>query len=431
MTRKPFPSRRLLAVASALLVASATRGATFYCDPATGAPQGDGSAARPWRTIEEVLAARLVTFTDAAGKTANPSAPVKPGDTLLLRSGWHGVVRIASGFNAAPITLAADEGHAPAVGWVEIGEGRNWTVKGLLVSPSLAPAPLERPPKNLVSLGERGGEASERLVVEACFIFSALDTSAWSAQDWMDKPASGIWLGRHGRAHVARNNYVLNTRFGINLCAFDSVAEGNVIDCFSADGIRITRDGQTVRHNIIKNIFVSAADGDDNHDDGIQAFLFNTGTGLVKNVTVRENIVLARERDDLPFPAPMQGIGCFDGPLKAFTVADNVVCVNTWHGLTLNDAQGCTISNNVVFSRWSNREQPWLMLGTKQKLVRGNTVCDNLAKNGVHLKNDAEVKAQNNGQATEAEYLKRLAELLARINARYGATHPAAKRPRL
>jgi len=30
------------------------------------------------------------------------------------------------------------------------------------------------------------------------------------------------------------------------------VAEGNVVANFSADGIRVTRDGQTVQYNVIK-----------------------------------------------------------------------------------------------------------------------------------------------------------------------------------
>jgi parallel beta-helix repeat protein len=377
------------------------------------------------------VAARLIRLADESGACKNPDAPVKSGDTVLLRTGWHGVLRIDKGYHAATLTIAADAGHAPQLGSVTITEGCNWTVRGLTVSPSLLPTPPATPPKNVVTLGEKGGASNSNLVVEACFIFSTLDTSAWSAKDWIGKPSSGIWLGREGRGHVARNNYVLNTRFGINLCAVGSVAEGNVVDGFSGDGIRVTRDGQTVRHNVIKNIFVSAADGDDNHDDGIQAFLFGKGKGLIKGVTVHENIVLARERDDLPFPAPMQGIGFFDGPLEAFTVSGNVVCVNTWHGLSLYDAQGCVISNNVVFSRWTNREQPWIMLGTKKKQVKANRVVDNLAKNGCHLKADAEVEAANNSAATESEYQKRRAALLARINARYGATHPTAKRPRL
>lgn len=190
----------------------------------------------------------------------------------------------------------------PSWGGIEIGEGRNWILRGLTVSPSLAPLPLRRVPRNLVMLGERGGEKSADLIVEGCFIYSILDTTGWSGKDWVEKPASGIWLGRHGQRHVARNNYVLNTRFGIQLCAPECIAEGNIIANFSADGLRVTRDGQIAQYNVIKNNFVSARDGDDNHDDGIQVFLFNVGTGAVRDVTLRGNIIIARERDGLPLP---------------------------------------------------------------------------------------------------------------------------------
>jgi len=419
------------AVIVTLLSAASAFADTFYCDPKTGSPRGDGSAARPWGALEEVVRARLIRLADKGGACKNPDAPVKAGDTLLLRSGYHGTLRIDAGYQEAVVTIAAEEGQVPQLGGVALYDGSNWLLKGLTVSPSLAAASEEKAPKDIVVLGERGGEACSNLVVEGCFIYSVPDASAWSAKDWIERPRGGILLGRGGRRHAARNNYLLNVRFGISLCAPESLAEGNVVDCFSGDGLRLTRDGQVARHNVIKNIFVSAADGDENHDDGIQAFLFGKGKGLISNVSVLENLILARERDDLPFPAPMQGIGCFDGPLSGFVVAGNVVCVNTWHGLSLYDAQGCTVSNNVVYSRWTNREQPWVMLGAKQKVARGNAVCGNVAKNGFHLKDDAEVRASDNGPATEADYLKRRAELLERINARYGKVHPAAKRPRL
>ena len=125
------------------LAVSTAHAATFYCDPIHGSPEGDGSRARPWRTIENVLQDRLIEFRDRAGNPANPEAPVKPGDTVLLRSGWHGVIRVAGGYNDQFITIAADQGHAPQVGWIELGEGRKWRLRGLTVSPSLAPSPLE------------------------------------------------------------------------------------------------------------------------------------------------------------------------------------------------------------------------------------------------------------------------------------------------
>ncbi len=424
-------TKKALLVAIVLLAsAGAGRGATFYCDPQHGSPQGDGSAARPWRTIEEVLAAGLVQLCDAEGRPRNPQAPVKPGDTVLLRSGWHGVLRIARGYNDKPITIAADKGHKPEVGWVEIGEGRNWVVRGLVVSPSLAPAPLGRQPHHLVMLGERGGEQSSALVVEDCFIYSVLDTSQWTGEDWVKKPASGIWLGRHGSKHVARNNYVLNTRFGISLCAPECLCEGNVVANFSADGIRVTRDGQVVQYNVVKNNFVGQKDGDANHDDGIQAFLFNVGTGTLRGVTIRGNIIVECETEGLPWRNPLQGIGFFDGPLVGFTVEENVVCVSHWHGITLGDAQGSTVRGNVCYSRWPGRMRPWIMLGQKKNQARGNTVRDNLA-HSFNFKADPEVQADNNREVTQAAFQQRLAELAASIDSKFGKVHPVAGRPRL
>ena len=407
-----------------------TRQTMFYCDPINGNMQSDGSAEHPWRTIEEVIEAGLIQLCDRQGKPANPNAPVRPGDTVLLRSGWHGVLSISTGYNQQPITIAAAPGQAPQVGWVEIGGGQNWIVRGLIVSPSLAPIPLARVPHELVSLGERGGEDSADLVVEDCFVFSVLDTTNWTGKDWVEKPASGIWLGRHGKHHVARNNYVLNTRFGIQLCAPDCVAEGNVVANFSADGMRATRDGQVLQYNVIKNNFVGSRDGDDNHDDGIQVFLFNVGTGTVRDVTLRGNIIIARETDGLPLLNPLQGIGCFDGPLVHFLVEDNVVCVNHYHGISLYDAQYCTIQDNICFSRWADRARPWIMLGQKKNQAGGNTVRDNLA-HSYNFKADAQVKAERNEEVTRATFHQKLSALRSLIDAKFGALHPTAKRPRL
>jgi parallel beta-helix repeat protein len=414
-----------------LLLAGVTaHAANFYCDPKNGSARGDGSAERPWGTLEEVIQGRMIQLWDQHGKPANPAAPVKPGDTVLLRSGWHGVLRITGGYNERSITIAAAPGQAPHVGWVEIGEGRNWIVRGLTVSPSLAPSPLSRVPRELVMLGERGGEESADLVVEDCFVYSVLDTSGWTGRDWIEKPASGIWLGRHGRHHIARNNYVLNTRFGINLCAPDCVAEGNVVVNFSADGLRVTRDGQIAQFNIIKNNFVGSRDGDDNHDDGIQVFLFNVGTGTVRDATLRGNIIIARETDGLPFPNPLQGLGCFDGPLVHFLVESNVVCVNHYHGISLYDAQDCTIQDNTCFSRWSGRARPWIMLGQKKNQAGGNIVRRNYA-HSFGFKADARVKAEDNREVTEAIFREKLQALAALIEGKFGAVHPTAKRPRL
>ena len=108
--------------------------------PRKGARQGDGSAERPWRTIEEVLAARLIQLCDEDGKPANP------GRAGQARRHGAAPLRLARRdphrrrLQRPAITIAADKGHTPQVGWIEIGEGRKWLVRGLTVSPSLAPS---------------------------------------------------------------------------------------------------------------------------------------------------------------------------------------------------------------------------------------------------------------------------------------------------
>jgi hypothetical protein len=47
-----------------LLGVMTTRAATFWCDPIHGSPEGDGSSARPWRTIHEVIKNVFVNARD-------------------------------------------------------------------------------------------------------------------------------------------------------------------------------------------------------------------------------------------------------------------------------------------------------------------------------------------------------------------------------
>jgi hypothetical protein len=309
--------------------------------------------------------------------------------------------------------------------------GSRWRVKGLLVSPSLAPDPPEKMPKHLAVLGEFGRDEGEALEIHDCFIFSAPDASQWSAGDWVGKPASGIWLGRYGKAHVARNNFILNTRVGIDICAPESLCEGNVIDGFSADGIRVTRDGIQVRHNVIRNNFVGEGDGDENHDDGIQSFLFNKGRGLVRDVVVEGNVIVERADPGLPFSNPLQGIGFFDGPLVNYQVRDNVVMVDQHHGVSVYDAQECVISGNACWNpdRRSKR-QPWVMLGQKQGLARDNRVEDNLA-HSINTEADKSAKERGNRTVNERSFRKRWDEVTEVIVEKFGETHALAGRKRV
>jgi len=393
--------------------AAADQRPVFYIDPQRGADDGDGSAARPWRTLERVAdAGHLDKLADAGG-------------TVLLRDGHHGSVRLA-GDNAKMLTLAAAEDHRPTLSRLEITRGSNWTVRGLTVSPAFAQRGYRGA---IVACATEG--ASTDIVIEDCLIYTAKDTDGWSVKDW--KSANkGLVLGRHGRELVARNNYILNTRGGIGLQAPDSLCEGNVVTDFSADGIRVTRDGITVRHNIVKNVYVSMKDGDRNHDDAIQCFRFRTGSGKVSDVAVIGNIIINREDPDQPWPNQLQAIGFFDGPLVDFVVTDNVIAVDNWHGITLNDAQNASVERNVVWSPYGTKRKPWIMLAHRNK---NNPMSkDNVVKNNYAMRFRFEVddtEASDNRPSDRQIYEQALHRTLSQINERFGADHPVTGEPRL
>ncbi|HOI56976.1 MAG TPA: hypothetical protein PLP01_17120 [Phycisphaerae bacterium] len=384
---------------------AAQAGQTFYVVPATGTTGGDGSQAKPWRTLAEVV--------DRGG-----IRKVKPGDTVLLGSGYHGHVTL-SGDNADFVTIAAGKGQTPTLGRLEIASGSKWLVRGLTISPSCGDKPYKG---DIVTIAEGG--ASSDLVIEDCFIYTELDSSGWNAAKWM-AANNGIFMGRYGKNLTLRNNYVLNTRFGIALCAEDSLCEGNVITNFSADAIRVTRDGLTVRYNVIKNIYVNAADGDANHDDAIQCFLFNKGTGTVRRATIHANIIINREDDEQKLTNSLQAIGFFDGPLIDFTVTDNVVCVEMWHGVTLCDAENARIERNVAWSKWRSRLRPWIEVSGK---AVNNTVKDNYA---CSFRLAQGTTAENNKASTAQVYEQALDRVHTMICKKFGKYHPVAGYARL
>jgi len=401
--------RYLFAAAVAcLLLAGPVAADTYYILPDKGSDNGDGSEANPWKTLEAVA---------SSGKLGR----LNGGDVVLLGTGHHGSVKF-SGNNRSMITIAAGKGQKPTLSRLEIASGKNWHVKGLLVSPSYG----ESYGGSIVSFGESG--QSTDIIVEGCYIFTEEDSTDWSAKQWISAN-SGVNVGRHGKGLVLRNNYILNTRFGINLASFDAVCEGNVVDAFSADAIRAMRDGQVIRHNVIKNIFVSSADGDKNHDDGIQAFLFNKGTGTVRDITIEGNIIISQEKPGRKFATNMQGIGLFDGPLVDFVVTDNVVNTSHWHGVSLFDAQNAVVERNVVYTDSGGRMKPWIMFGTKNKQAKDNVARNNYAHD--FRLDQPGTKEENNQPVNAGVYRQALSRALATIVKKYGREIEAADKPRL
>lgn len=398
-------------IASLLIFAASTAlspAATYYSDPAKGTPEGDGSANSPWPKLQDA-----------------PLSKLQGGDTLLLRSGNHGDVKI-SGDNASVVTIAAEPGQTPQLSRLDILKGSKWRVKGLTISSSFAPEPYKG---NMVTVAESGPGSD--ITVEDCFIYTVLDSSKWTAQEWMNA-TNGVMMGRNGTNITFRNNYILNTRFASSLCSPDSLFEGNTINNFSGDGIRVTRDGITVQYNTVKNCFVGPDNGDDNHDDLLQCFLFNKGKGTVRNVTIRGNILIGFEDANAPLMHEPQAIGFFDGPLVDFLIEKNIIITNHYHGISLYDAVNCKILDNSVKAISQQKMIPGIMLNTKKGVggSSGNTVKNNMAPK-FSLKADPEVVQENNVDLDDAKFERRFKEQEEEINSKFGEFHPVAKLSRL
>ncbi|MCP4679233.1 MAG: hypothetical protein GY854_27850 [Deltaproteobacteria bacterium] len=363
-------SRFIWSLVVVSVVAHTSLGASFYVDPVNGDMSGDGSASNPWRTIQEVVENGLIEtqeweslpYEDGAELVPrNDGAPVKAGDTILLRSGYHGELVIESHYNSDWITVAAEEGHTPELSRVHVRSSANWILRGFTVSPELA-ADYECDTLIFIESHNWRGPVFD-ITVEDCTAYSVADSSAWSVEDWNNIVCNGARAD--GERITLRGNTLKNVDFGISVNAKDSLIERNTVENFSGDGMRGLGDDTVFQYNTVKNSY----DVNDNHDDGFQSWSRgeddNVGTGEVKGIVLRGNLIINYENPDRPHRGSLQGIGCFDGMFVGWIVENNVVVTDHWHGITLSGARDCRIVNNTVIDL--NDESPgppWIRIGS-------------------------------------------------------------------
>lgn len=357
----------------------------FYVDPASGSPDGDGSAARPWRTLQEVVEADLIEsrnwaslpYADGAAlEPVNPGAPIGPGDRILLGSGHHGELVVESMHNAAPITIAPMDGATPTLRRALFRASSGWVLRGVSLSPSYA-EPFER--VTIVEVEDHGFRGpSFDVVIEDNEVFTVRDVSGWSADDWVARACSGI--STDSRDVIVRGNTLTNVRFGISASGDRTLVSRNSIRNFSGDGLRGLGDDSTFEHNYVANCY----DVDDNHDDGFQSWSVGeggVGTGEVRGMTLRGNVIVNYEDADQPLRGPLQGIGCFDGFFVDWVVENNVIVTDHWHGITLLGARNARVVNNTVLDPNGERPgPPWIQIAPHKDgresdgVVRNNLV---------------------------------------------------------
>ena len=325
--------------------------ADFYVDPVNGSMQGDGSAERPWSTLEEVWNANKIHTqvwstpytTTSTLLDKNTQAPVKPGDTIYLLSGYHGDVQIVGAVNNDTITVKAVSGASPKLKRLLIRSASNWIFEGLSISPSHA-EPFSTI-DNIVYIDNHDWTGpSSNITIKNCDIFSVNDISGWTANDWNTNASSGMYID--GIYTAVDNVRLRNIGMGISIDrAHHTIIKNTKIENFCADGIRIIGANYTkIEHNIVKNVY-TVLDYSVFHYDLIQAWTLD---GDVEGVEIRGNILIAHEDPNQPLKETVQGIGFFDGWFDNFVIENNLLITDGYHGISLYGARNCKVVNNTV-----------------------------------------------------------------------------------
>ncbi len=368
-----------------MLIASPLLAADFFIDPELGDPSGDGSAEKPWRSLQEVIDKGLIasrawdSLPYKPGSTlvpVNEGAPIKPGDTIWLRSGNYGDVTIRKHYNIGVVTIAAQQGHTPRFRSLLLQSCSHWALRGLHVSPEFG---VGEKPRTMIDVQAHGWNGPiHDVLVEQCVLQSAEDTSDWSVADWNKRSANGI--DADGQRIVVRGNRLKNVNSGISVGASHALVEHNVIENFAGDGLRGLGNHSVFQYNVVKNCY----DVNGNHDDGFQSWSTGpagVGSGEVVGIVLRGNTIINNEDPNQPHRGTLQGIGCFDGMFVDWIIENNVIIVDHYHGITLGGARGCRIVNNTVIDPNDRRPGPAALRVSKHKrgmISSGCTIRNNL-----------------------------------------------------
>lgn len=339
--------KQLLMLMMLTMLSLIAYGNKYYLDPANGSITNDGSIDSPWGAFEEVINANLIVSNrysplpyNAVTSSLVPkniNGVVHAGDTLVLLDGLHGEVFLQNYINEFPVTIIGEEGHVPVIEKIRLQACKNWRFENVKVSTSDYGYFLNWRLFYIESHAHQG--PSSNIEVHGCEIYS--HSTPWTtAEEWLTQVSDGLYI--RADSVVVTDNILTNTKMGITAWGDYIRAENNQVINFSGDGMRLLGSHVIFESNLIKNCY----DVDDNHDDGIQSW--TTNGIVVDDNQVIGNTIINTDDPSRPLNGPLQGIGCFDGFYNNWVVANNVISVDHWHGITFLGANNCQIINNTV-----------------------------------------------------------------------------------
>lgn len=249
---------------------------------------------------------------------------VKAGDTVQLKSGTYDGLVISGLAYTKPITITSANSSAPAeITGLTINKSSGVNISNVIMSN-----------KNASTL----------------YDFSVLNSSNISFNQVKIQGQSGDagydsapFLIRGSQNVAVTNSEVTHARYGISMLDNSGVTiSGTYFHDLRTDGVR---GGGNSNVTITKNIFTDFYPADGDHPDAIQFWTTNTSASA-SNITITDNVILRGDG------AAMQGIFMRDEvgnlPYKNVTISGNVVVGGMYHGITVGNAEGLTVTNNEV-----------------------------------------------------------------------------------
>lgn len=402
-----------------------SNGNIFYIDPVNGSSEGDGSSTDPWKTLQEVINSGLIEYyrptdndvSDSPLEIVNEGAPVKGDDVLVLHSGYHGYISVSAFVFNDWLTIKAAEGHTPILSQIKVlGAFKNIYMKGLTVIKESYEGEgnywdaeaINSSVSSCVYFSSKSFSGnSSNIKLNGFTVKTAENTSSWTADDWVQKAASGIGLRSVLNAEIV-NCSVENVRHGITIDfnSDNSNVVNNTIKGYSGDGARIISNDLLFAYNTITDCYKV----DDNHDDAIQSFTRgesgSTGRGVLSNVVIRGNTIIGTTNPSHPLAAYPQAIGCFDGMFDNWIIENNLIVTNRYHGICLYGVLNSYIINNTVIDQVSgDKECPHIMISKHSDGTRSEncTVANNIVAFSVPVYGD-NVEEMNNYVLGKANY---------------------------
>ena len=354
-----------LFLATTVLLGSTAAARDLHIDPSG---QRDGEDTTVFRSLQAAL----------------EEAPLQGGERIFLHSGSYGDLVIEGQHPERPVSLQPAPEAQVVADRLIVADSSGWHISGLLIEPQtpieVTPTEPDRGTPGFPSTLVQVGEATRDIRLDGLTIRSAASIAGWGENEWIERAHHGVFLA--GRDLQLRDSTIMHVRHAITATGPGVKVEGNVIDRFAEDAVRALGDDGIYRGNTIKNCYSLYY----HHDDGFQSWSRGAdgspGTGVVRNVEITGNRIINFEDPEQPYRCNLQGIGLFDGMYENWTIANNLVVVDHFHGITVMGARGVKVVNNtVVDARPGQPGAPWVTVVAHKdgRSGSGNLVANNLA----------------------------------------------------